>query len=378
MAQMIAALFDSREDAKRAVHALEDHGVDSSAISVLAVADDGSGKMSNLDESERVEPPGKDGGISTTTAGDAEKGAAEGAAIGAGLGVLAALASIFVPGFGLITAGGALASAIGGAVGTAVGGAITGGVAGYLADMGVPGHAAHHYSEGIKKGGVLVSVHDTDEATPDEIQQIFTKYNGHSAGSYAGVNLSGSSVSNPDALDATNRTPDVGVADRTSTGQATVGSTHPSPTDETVSGATRPAGGPERTYDVTGTNTINTAGRTSAMASGSAAGAAGAGAAAVTDAVVQGEDLATAPRGGGERVDTVAGSEGSASSRLSDAVVGPNPDHIGAATDSLSVPTTTPRGGTTDVGRNPSATAGTISSFAAPAPLVVDEDDEQT
>jgi len=177
--------------------------VDKDSISVLAMADDGSGKMSNMEEGERVPAPGKDDGISVTTPGDAAKGAAEGAAWGAGLGLAAALASVFIPGFGLVTAGGALATALSGAAIATAGGAVTGGVTGDLMDLGVPDQAAHDYSEAVKQGGILVSVHDTDDASYSEIAQIFTKYNGRNAGNYDGT-MTGSTISNPAALDATN------------------------------------------------------------------------------------------------------------------------------------------------------------------------------
>ncbi|MBW3623645.1 MAG: hypothetical protein KY468_09595 [Armatimonadetes bacterium] len=204
MAMMTTAIFDRREDAQRAVHALRDHGVDEEKISVLAVADDGSGKISDLDHEERVPAPGKDEGISTTTPQDAAKGAAEGAAIGAGLGLVAALSSLFIPGFGLLTGGGALATALWGAAGATAGGAVAGGVTGFLADMGVPAQTARDYEEAIKKGGVLVAVHQTDEATTGEIQQIFVKYHGHSAGGYADIVESGAPLATPQRLDETN------------------------------------------------------------------------------------------------------------------------------------------------------------------------------
>jgi len=324
MAQMTAALFDTREDARRAVHALRDHGVSEDNISVLAVADDGSGKTSDMDASERVVAPGKDEGISVSTPGDAGMGAAEGAAIGAGLGLAAALASIFIPGFGLVTAGGALATALGGAAAATAGGAVTGGVAGYLADLGVPDHAAHHYTEGIKQGGVLVSVHDTDEATPDEIQQIFTKYNGHSGGSYTGVgsSVSASGASNPDLLDASNRR---------------LG------TEESAPGVRGSAG--LDTGDI------------------------------VEDSTLDDGRLVTSPRSGDQRLDRTAGSEGSASSRINDARLGPNPGDPGASASGLNSPTT-PRTVVSDV----SAASGSVitnpTTPTSPAPVVLDEDDD--
>lgn len=183
MTQPITALFDTREDARRAIHALRDHGVKEDQISVLAGGDaslDAEGKAAST-------PPGKDQGLSTTTPGDAGKGAAEGAAVGAGLGLAAALASLLIPGFGLVTAGGALATALGGAAATAAGGALAGGVTGYLADLGVPDEAARDYAEGIRRGGVFVSIAPTDDATTPEVRQILAKYHGREAGAYDGA-----------------------------------------------------------------------------------------------------------------------------------------------------------------------------------------------
>jgi hypothetical protein len=279
MAQMTAAIFDHREDAHRAVHALRDHGVDEDSISLLAVADDGSGKTSDLDHGERVPAPGTDEGISTTTPGDAAKGAAEGAAIGAGVGLLAALSSIFVPGFGLITAGGALATALWGAVGATVGGTVAGGVTGFLADMGVPDETAREYHDALKRGGVLVSVHDTDEATADEIQVIFHKYNGRSAGSYAGTVPAASAT--PQSLDATNARLQAGATDERINPSGDLSRSEFSPSAGNVAATTR--------------------------------------------------DAATA----NPHLDAVEGDEGSATGRLGDVRLGAPPNDFGASTDEL-------------------------------------------
>lgn len=275
MAQMNAAIFDRREDAQRAVHALRDHGVAEEEISVMALADDGSGKVSDMDHGERVPAPGKDEGISTTTPEDAAKGAAEGAAIGAGLGLLAGLSSIFIPGFGLITAGGALAWALGGAAAATAGGAVAGGVTGYLADMGVPSERAQEYEDAIKQGGILVSVHDTDEATHDEIEQIFSKYNGRHSGAYNWLAESGEGLPTPQSLDSTNNR--LRAEDQINTG-GDLSRTEISPSAGNVIGITRDT---ERTES---------------------------------------------------HLDAVTGDEGSASSRLGDVRVGPNPDDYGSST----------------------------------------------
>ena len=67
-------------------------------------------------------------GISTTTPEDAGEGAVKGTGIGLGVGILASLAALTVPGVGLVLGGGALAAALGATALTAGAGAIAGGV----------------------------------------------------------------------------------------------------------------------------------------------------------------------------------------------------------------------------------------------------------
>ena len=292
MAQMSAAIFDDRQDAQRAVHALRDHGVAEEDISILAVADDCSGKVSDMNHGERVPAPGKDEGISTTTPQDAAKGAAEGAAIGAGLGLLAGLSSILIPGFGLITAGGALAWALGGAAAATAGGAVAGGVTGFLADMGVPSDTARDYEETLKRGGILVSVINTDEATHEEMQQIFTKYNGRNAGAYSGLAESGENFATPQTLDSTNDRLD-------SDGGAELHSTENDRLNE--------RGDLSRSeFSPSAGNPVANTGETARTES---------------------------------HLDAVTGDEGSASTRLGDVRIGPNPDDFGASTTTLEATT---------------------------------------
>ena len=65
-------------------------------------------------------------GVTTTTIQDAAKGAAKGVGYGLGLGALAAVASIAIPGFGLVLGGGALAAAVAGLAASAGAGAVAG------------------------------------------------------------------------------------------------------------------------------------------------------------------------------------------------------------------------------------------------------------
>jgi hypothetical protein len=97
-------------------------------------------------------------GITVTTAADAEAGAKKGAAWGAGVGIVAGLAALVLPGVGIVYGGGALAIAIAAAAGTTVAGAAAGALTGYLVDQGVATHLAERYGEAAKGGGALVAV----------------------------------------------------------------------------------------------------------------------------------------------------------------------------------------------------------------------------
>jgi hypothetical protein len=124
-------------------------------------------------------------GISTTTPADAASGAMKGAGIGLGVGALAALAALLVPGYGLVLGGGALATALAGAAGATAAGALAGGVTGYLKEQGVPEHAAGEYHETIQGGGAMIAIRlpsgDVDRATAE---QVLAKYQASNVGTY--------------------------------------------------------------------------------------------------------------------------------------------------------------------------------------------------
>jgi len=124
-------------------------------------------------------------GLSTTTPEDAGEGAVKGTGIGLGVGILASLAALAVPGFGLVLGGGALAAAIGATALTAGAGAIAGGVTGYLKEQGVPGEAAERYHGTVQGGGAVLSVNlpsgDVDQATA---QQVLSKYGAADVNAY--------------------------------------------------------------------------------------------------------------------------------------------------------------------------------------------------
>ena len=124
-------------------------------------------------------------GLSTTTPEDAGEGAVKGTEIGLGLGILAGIAALLVPGVGLVLGGGALAAAVGGAALAAGAGAIAGGITGYLKDQGVPGDAAARYQGTVENGGAILNVNlpsgKVDQALAE---QVLGKYRAEEVHSY--------------------------------------------------------------------------------------------------------------------------------------------------------------------------------------------------
>jgi Heat induced stress protein YflT len=83
---------------------------------------------------------------------DVAAGVGIGAAIGGLGGLLVGLGTLAIPGVGPVIAAGPLLAAL---TGAGVG-AVTGGIVGALVDMGIPDEEAHIYSEGLRRGHVLV------------------------------------------------------------------------------------------------------------------------------------------------------------------------------------------------------------------------------
>jgi uncharacterized protein (TIGR02271 family) len=152
MAKTVVGLFDTFTHAESAVQALMSAGFRREEISIAA--NDARGEY------------GKSLTTKTTTDGkDAASGALTGAGVGAAVGGLGGLilglvgvGALAIPGIGPIIAAGPLAAALSGAaVGAAAGGLIGG-----LTKLGVPEEHAHHYAEGVRRGGTLVTVKAED------------------------------------------------------------------------------------------------------------------------------------------------------------------------------------------------------------------------
>jgi hypothetical protein len=92
---------------------------------------------------------------------DAARGAGIGAVLGGLGGLLVGLGALAIPGVGPVIAAGPLLAAL---TGAGVG-AVTGGIVGALVDLGVPDEEAQLYSEGLRRGHVLVIAQVPDAST---------------------------------------------------------------------------------------------------------------------------------------------------------------------------------------------------------------------
>ncbi len=183
MARIVAGLYDTFDEAQRAVKALVDAGFDRDNISL--VANNATGELNtegvkdythagatrenmntaenqNLSDRQTARPGAHEG---------AEVGAGVGAGVGAVGGVLLGLGALLIPGIGPVLAAGPI---LGGLAGLGVGGA-TGGIIGALVDSGIPKEQANVYAEGIRRGGTLVTVR-ADDNRAEQAADIMNRF----------------------------------------------------------------------------------------------------------------------------------------------------------------------------------------------------------
>ncbi len=146
MFKTVVGLFDSRDQAERAVSDLRGSGFHEE-ISILAA------DKHNIDtgakerkENETVNPITGSSNITTGVSTGGVLGGLAGLAIGAG--------ALAVPGIGPVIAAGPIAGLLSGAV--------SGGVAGGLIDWGIPAERGKFYEGKVREGKILASVR-TDE-----------------------------------------------------------------------------------------------------------------------------------------------------------------------------------------------------------------------
>lgn len=146
----VIGVFRNVDDAQRGFDQLIGEGFSRDDISFVA---------NKAVASEWTEP-------ATNAAGEAAEHASEpplttvaedagiGAAIGGVGGLLLSFAGLAIPGVGPVLASGPIVAALGGA-GL---GAAAGGLVGVLTENGVPKEEAGHYAEGVRRGGILITV----------------------------------------------------------------------------------------------------------------------------------------------------------------------------------------------------------------------------
>jgi hypothetical protein len=172
MKRTITRLYDSRTDALEAAHELERMGVPVDDISIIASNKD---KWFDSKSDGSRTKHDRDGDTRDDRAEGAVKGAATGGIIGAGAGLLAGLGLLAIPGIGPVVAAGWLATTAAGAAVGAVGGGAIGGLVAALVDAGVPEEEAHVYSEGVRRGGTLLTVR-VDDARASQVETALGRY----------------------------------------------------------------------------------------------------------------------------------------------------------------------------------------------------------
>ena len=172
----LIAFFENHRMAEKAIGALLDHGVDKNHLSLIT----GEQNLEDLYTSEAARKARAEGkGVTTTTGDDAATGALKGSGIGLGVGALAGLASLFIPGYGLVFGSGALMTASAAAMGSGAAGGVAGAAHGYLKDQGLDDSLIGEYKAGLKNRGAVLAVEaEADSQSIEKIRAILTKYEG--------------------------------------------------------------------------------------------------------------------------------------------------------------------------------------------------------
>lgn len=153
----VAGVFSSLAQAERAAHDLEQLGVPSDNISVIA--------GNNANRHDEYLKKAKRATETTATA------AASGASIGGGVGIVATLIALAIPGVGLYVVGGALATVLAGlVVGAAGGGAMAA-----LLHMGISREEAPLYEEAVRRGAVIL-VANVNDPMEKEAMKIMERH----------------------------------------------------------------------------------------------------------------------------------------------------------------------------------------------------------
>lgn len=151
----VVGLFDDMDQAQQAARDLENAGIPRDDISVVA---NNEGNRYTTTDTTTGEPA-----VSGHAIGH---DAVVGAEIGGAAGLLIGLTGLAIPGLGWIAGAGWLMGLISGAAT----GAVIGGLVGALTHVGVPHEDAANYTEGVRRGGILIAVKAADDAAHNVAQ----------------------------------------------------------------------------------------------------------------------------------------------------------------------------------------------------------------
>jgi hypothetical protein len=162
--KVVVGLFTHTEDAERAVNEMVARGYDPAQIGVLARDQPVQEHMQQVrDEGGPTEA--QDQAIPRQVA----TGAAGGTAIGGIAGLIGGIAAVVIPGIGPVVGAGTIigATLLGAGLGAGAGAAASG-----LLKLGVPEQSTQTYTEGVKRGNVLLSIRVID-GLAGEVESIF-------------------------------------------------------------------------------------------------------------------------------------------------------------------------------------------------------------
>jgi uncharacterized membrane protein len=152
MLKTVIGLFDSRDQAEKAVSDLRNSGFHEEISIVAADKDKAAGQ-------HKTGEMGMNEGSITT-------GVSTGGVLGGLAGLAAGVGSLAIPGIGPIIAAGPIAGLLSGAA--------TGGIAGGLIDWGIPAERGKYFEGKIREGKILASVR-TEEAKITNAADILRK-----------------------------------------------------------------------------------------------------------------------------------------------------------------------------------------------------------
>jgi len=151
-------MFNDREGAERAYKTVTDRGYKTEDVNLL------------MSDDTRKKHFSAETGVETELGNKALKGVGTGSAIGGTVGaivaVIAAAATLAIPGLNVIAAGPIVAALTG-----AGAGGIAGGLIGGLVGWGIPEERAKAYESGIKEGGIVMGVNPRNEEDAEYFEQ---------------------------------------------------------------------------------------------------------------------------------------------------------------------------------------------------------------